>query len=146
MSTGQTPHTSGADFAADAVPLQDLKPGSAQFLIKDGVVLLRGSVSRSSGSLAFPEREVCLETGSRDMEPMSFGPRGVLYSYSTVHVSSTRPVPYTIGYVDFENGVRVLAQVAADSDCLTCDQSVELRAEGKRWFVVPVSNRNGGMQ
>jgi uncharacterized OB-fold protein len=70
---------------------------------------------------------------------MSFGPRGTLYSYSTVHVSSSRPTPYTIGYVDFENGVRVLAQVEAGATPLACDQPVELRADGHRWFVVPVA-------
>lgn len=78
------------------------------------------------------------------MEPMTFGPRGNLYSFSTVHVSSSRPTPYTIGYVDFENGVRVLAAVEPTPDHkLACDQAVELRAEGERWFVVPVAKNEG---
>jgi uncharacterized OB-fold protein len=73
------------------------------------------------------------------MEPMSFGPRGTLYSYSTVHISASRKVPYTIGYVDFDNGVRVLAQIDADPSTLACDLPVEVRAEADRWFVVPVA-------
>lgn len=141
MQSNHAEMTSGKAFAADALPFRDLAPASEPpFEIRDGIVLLRGSVSRSSGSLAFPARAVCLLTGTRDMAPMTFGPRGTLYSFATVHVSSTRPVPYTIGYVDFENGVRVLASVEpGPSGVLACDQAVELRAEGDRWFVSPAA-------
>jgi uncharacterized OB-fold protein len=133
--------TSGSAFSADALPFTDLAT-SAQppFELREGAVFLRGSVSRSSGSRAFPARLVCHETGARDMEPMTFGPRGTLYSYSTVHVSSSRPTPYTLGYVDFDNGVRVLAIVEAGGSELACDQPVELRADGDRWFVLPINN------
>jgi len=134
--------TGGAAYADDALPIEDLKEEQGlPFEVKDGMVYLRGSRSRSSGSMAFPEREVCLETGARDMEPFLFGPNATLYSFSTVHVSSSRPVPYTLGYVDFPNGVRVLAHVVAEpSQPLRCDQPVQLRAEGDRWFVVPTQS------
>jgi uncharacterized OB-fold protein len=130
-------HSTGAILATDVAPLKDLTGQGSDFELQDGQVLLRGSRSLSSGSLAFPAREVCLETGARDMVPMSFGPGGKLYSFSTVHVSSSRPVPYTIGYVDFENGVRVLCQIETSDQMLQCDMPVQLRAEGERWFVVP---------
>src|SRR3546814_10819332 len=48
---------------------------------------------------------------SSDFQCVEVGPEGVLYSFSTVHVSSSQPVPYTIGYVDFPGDVRVLAKV-----------------------------------
>lgn len=129
----------GAAVPADGVPIEDLaRLDEPQYEICDGVVRLRGSVSLSSGTAAFPAREVCLSTGARDMVPMTFGPFGRLYSYTTVHVSSSRPTPYTIGYVDFENGVRVLAEVRAGSNGLPdCDDEVEVRAEDETWFVVP---------
>src|SRR3546814_21192007 len=69
------------------------------------------------------------------MEPLLFGPAGVLYSYTAIHVSAARSVHYTLGYVDFPNGVRVLAQVE-ESDAgapIACDQPVELRTDGTRW-------------
>jgi uncharacterized OB-fold protein len=140
MPTNEMTVTGGAGFTDDALPFNDLERiGRTTFEVRDGVVYLKGSVSRSSGSRAFPAREVCLETGARDMQPMLFGPRGRLYSFSTVHVSSSRPTPYTIGYVDFENGVRVLAAVeAASGRPLECDIDVELRADGDRWFVTPI--------
>ncbi|MFM0283824.1 OB-fold domain-containing protein [Paraburkholderia sediminicola] len=135
--------SSGAAYTDDALPLADLASAetATPFEIVYGRVMLRGSTSRSSGSKAFPAREVCMETGARDMEPALFGPRGTLYSYTTVHVSSSRPTPYTIGYVDFREGVRVLAHIeipAGTTAELNCDTMVELRAVGERWFVVPV--------
>jgi uncharacterized OB-fold protein len=140
-------HTNGAGYASDALPFKDIAEGPrpVPFELRNGEVMLRGSQSRSSGSKAFPAREVCLETGARDMEPMVFGPRGILYSFSTVRVSSTRATPYTIGYVDFPNGVRVLANVdpAVDPAGLACDTPVELRADGEQWFVVPVAAHQG---
>lgn len=135
--------TSGAAFGEDALPFRDLQAERPdQFEIVDGAVMLKGSRCRSSGSLAFPARRVCLDTGATDMEPVLFGPRGSLYSFSTVHVSSSRPTPYSLGYVDFDNGVRVLAQVEIPAGAaLGCDTPVELRAEGERWFVVPVDGK-----
>ena len=34
---------------------------------------------------------------------------GRLYSWSTVHVSASRATPYTLGYVNLDDGSRVLA-------------------------------------
>lgn len=133
-----TQNTNGAGYSADALPFEDMQEGAPlPFEVREGTVFLRGSRSRSSNSMAFPEREVCLQTGTRDMEPFLFGPDAELYSFTTIHVSSSRPVPYTLGYVDFPNGVRVLAHIDTTSHPLRCNQPVQLRAEGDRWFVVP---------
>ncbi|MGF6779272.1 Zn-ribbon domain-containing OB-fold protein [Paraburkholderia sp. GAS334] len=149
MPNMESTRTSGAAYANDALPFKDLEePKPAQFIKQDGIVLLKGSVSRSSGYKAFPERDVCPQTGARDMRPTLFGPHGTLYSYSSVHVSSTRATPYAIGYVDFPEGVRVLANVespAALKGELSCDIPVELRAEGDRWFVVPLVGQQDGV-
>lgn len=140
MTNSEIQVTGGSGFTSDALPFSDLQRSSKDaFEVEDGTVYLKGSISRSSGSKAFPPREVCLETGARDMEAMRFGPFGRLYSYSTIHVSSTRPVPYTIGYVDFENGVRVLAVVEAQQQELECDIQVKLASDGDRWFVTPIT-------
>lgn len=139
--------TSGTGYAQDALPFRDVAEGPRPpaFELRQGEVLLRGSQSRSSGSKAFPAREVCMETGARDMEPMLFGPYGTLYSFSTVQVSSTRTTPYTIGYVDFPNGVRVLANLdpSVDPSMLACDTPVEVRANADVWFVTPVKPHAG---
>lgn len=126
-------------FGDNAKPIRDIAPDQpGHFIVKDDVVLLRGSESRSSGSKAFPVREVCMETGARDMQEIFFGPQGTLYSFSTIHVSASRPTPYTLGYVDFPNGVRVLAHVRCeDISTLYCDMPVQTATDGTDWFVIP---------
>ncbi|WP_240632054.1 Zn-ribbon domain-containing OB-fold protein [Alcaligenes faecalis] len=128
-------------FGAHAQPIRDIASDQAsQFVVKDGAVLLRGSQSRSSGSQAFPVREVCMQTGARDMQDMFFGPFGTLYSFSTIYVSASRPTPYTLGYVDFPNGVRVLAHIRCeDVSALYCDMPVSTATDGNDWFVTPMS-------
>ena len=139
--------STGAAVHAALHPIADLSHSTGNpFTHIDGQVLLRGSQSRSSKSKAFPARETCLETGARDMEELLFGPTGTLYSFSTVHVSATRSVPYLIGYIDFPNGVRVLAQLEGKETDFQCDQPVELRAEGDRWFAIPQTQDLGTKQ
>lgn len=138
---GTTPRA-GEGHDETLIPLPDLADAAEPaFAVRDGKTLLRGGESASSGIRTFPRRYVCPETGARDVAEFLFGPSGKLYSFSQVHVSTSRPVPYTIGYVDFPEGVRVLAEIrASDPSVLTCDLPVELRAEGGAWFVVPVGN------
>ena len=121
------------DGGADAA----VTPTEGDFVVRDGQVLLRGSRSASSGVEAFPARPICPQTGARDMEPALFGPHGTLYSFSTVHVSATRAVPYTLGYVDFPSGLRAFAHVRAVQEDLRCDMPVTLRAEEGVWWVEP---------
>ena len=143
--TPTSPVTSGAAIGADALPFKDLaETATPDFEVGDAGVKLLGSISRSTGTVYFPARQVSQEGGKRDLSPLAFGPAGRLYSYSTVHLSSTRPTPYTIGYVDFDNGARVLAELRSDSPAqLGCDIDVELRAEADQWFVVPVQTARG---
>lgn len=124
--------------AAHVAPFPDLSPDpEGDFVIRDGAVLLRGARSASSGVEAFPARPICPETGARDMEPALFGPDAVLYAFSTVHVSATRAVPYTLGYIDFPSGLRAFTLVRAGGAALHCDQPVTLRAEGRAWWAEP---------
>lgn len=51
---------------------------------------------------------------------------GRLYTWSTVYVSASRPVPYTLGYVDLDDGLRVLARLDGDPGALRMDGPVRL--------------------
>ncbi|OWT71564.1 MULTISPECIES: Zn-ribbon domain-containing OB-fold protein [unclassified Achromobacter] len=132
----------GSGFDDTARPLNDLAPDDTpRFEIVDGKVMLRGSVSRSSGCQTWPRRTICPQTGARDMEPQLFGPYGMLYSYASIHVSATRAVPYTLGYVDFPDGLRVLLPVhSADAlaGTLPCDVLVELHVENDAVVAIPL--------
>jgi len=142
MHMAQSGGTSGAHVGADALPIKDLGDAtSAAFVVVGSDVFLQGSTSLSSGCHAFPARDICPDTGARDMKPARFGPRGTLYSYACVHVSASRPVPYAIGYVDFPEGLRALLPVqsqAALDGALPCDAPVVLRVDGDRVVAVPL--------
>lgn len=129
----------GEAVSADVLPVSDLEiEGRRDFILRDGGVRLIASRSVSSGSLAFPQRSICQVTGARDLVAEEVGPGGTLYSYSTVHVSSTRQTPYTLGYVDFDNGLRVLAEVrGSEVRALACDIPVRLVADDSGWWVEP---------
>lgn len=47
------------------------------------------------------------------MEEASFGPAGTVWSVTTIHVpSGDREAPYTLAYVDLDDGPRMLAHVS----------------------------------
>ena len=141
MTKSRSP-TQAGEAADDAVrPIADLANGArGDVVIRDGVVMLRGARSASSGVEAFPARPFCPETGVRDMEEALFGPDAILYSFSTVHVSASRSVPYTLGYIDFPSGLRAFAHVRARPEALRCDLPVALRADAEGgWWVEPTA-------
>lgn len=130
--------------ANSVMPFGDLESGSAgnplaDFEMIGGETFLRGA-RFASGVPAYPRRPLCPETGQSEQVEELFGPRGTLYSYSIVHVSNTRDVPYAIGYVDFPSGLRVLAIIRIPAGCaLACDGPVVLQSDGNCWWVEPES-------
>ncbi len=121
---GESAHT-------DAQPVSDLEAADLPaFVVRDGATFLLCALT-TDGRRSFPYVH-----GAQRVE---VGPEGVLYSFSTVHVSSSQPVPYTIGYVDFPGDVRVLAKVRGTHRALRCDCAVRLVSEDTEWFVEPVA-------
>jgi|SRR5690606_15555812 len=128
MNTSQCP--SGESVPIEGHPISDLDASDLpSFVVRDATFLL--CALGAEGRLSFPQTD-----GAQCVE---VGPEGVLYSFSTVHVSSSQPVPYTIGYVDFPGDVRVLAKVRGPHHALRCDCVVRLASEGSEWFVEPVA-------
>lgn len=115
-------------------PIADLAPTSGgDFAVRNGATFLlcaRGD----DGILTFP--------AGVDVERVEVGPDGVLYSFSTVYVSASMQVPYTIGYVDFPGDVRVLASLRGPANAWRCDGAVRLSNEGSEWFVEPAEHRS----
>jgi uncharacterized OB-fold protein len=55
----------------------------------------------------------CARCRAADWEDARFGPEGTVWSTTTLHVASgSRIAPYTLAYVDIDDGPRVLAHVA----------------------------------
>jgi hypothetical protein len=122
---------SGEDTASAGLPISDLDTARMlDFTVHDGATFLI-CAQTAEGHSSFP----LADCGQR----AEVGPEGVLYSFSTVYVSSSQAVPYTIGYVDFPGDVRVLAKVRGALHALRCDCVVRLASEGSEWFVEPVA-------
>jgi benzoylsuccinyl-CoA thiolase BbsA subunit len=101
---------------------------------------LTGMACRECGTKAFPAREVCSACGSDKIAPVELATRGKLYSFSEVHVAPKGfPVPYVVGYVDLDDGVRLFGQVEGRASELAIDQSVAV-------VLGPIRTRNDGTQ
>jgi uncharacterized OB-fold protein len=94
---------------------------------RNGVINLKAMRCSACGTRAFPARMICSCCGAETgLETVSLSPRGTLYTYSEVHVAPKDfPTPYVIGFVDFEEGVRVFGQVEGSASSLKPDQQVE---------------------
>jgi uncharacterized protein len=112
------------------VVTEDLEPRPAWRVDGDGVRSLCGSRCVRCAALAFPARASCHRCAGTDLEPADIGTDGLLYSWSTVRVSSSRPVPYTLGYVDLPGSVRVLAVIEGDPALLRPDCAMRLVTGG----------------
>ena len=72
------------------------------------------------GAGFYPAQRHCSGCGTWDAfrtEPLPGN--GRLFTWTVVHVGAARPplpVPYALGYVDLENGPRVLAPIVVDGD------------------------------
>ena len=75
---------------------------------------LQGKKCKECGQLSFPPRMVCRNCKSRQSEPYEFKGLGTLYSYTTIFQAPDRfdqIVPYLVGLIDLEEGVRITAQL-----------------------------------
>jgi uncharacterized OB-fold protein len=71
---------------------------------------------------------------SRRIEPITLPRTGTLYSFTVLRVGTTGE-PRVLGYVDLDNGVRVLAEVRPGAAALVPDLPVELGLEDDgQWF------------
>ncbi len=100
--------------------------------------LLAGTVCTACGTCMVGRREVCSTCISKDLRTVGLGPDGVLYSFTTVHVSPASDEPYTLGYVDLAQGARVLASLEGPAEALRCEQPVRLVIDGDRWAFRPI--------
>ena len=69
------------------------------------------------GKVQFPARLVCPECKHRDFERINLQRTGKLLTYTVIHVAPsqfTDQVPYAVGIVELDQGVRLLTQIA---DC-----------------------------
>jgi uncharacterized OB-fold protein len=77
----------------------------------DGPVLIGGRC-RQCGTSMFPAQPVCPSCMQEAVEQEPLPRAGVLYAFSKVHVGPAKwHKPFTVGYVDLDNGVRVFSHL-----------------------------------
>jgi len=71
---------------------------------------LVGSKCKSCGQIFFPKVQPCLNCFHKDLEEIPLSRQGELYSYATAYMPASHfQPPYTVGYVNLPEGVRVFA-------------------------------------
>jgi len=94
----------GAGEAATADPRPRLAPDGRLF----------GGRCRACGYPAAAPVRRCPACREDAVEPAVFGPRGKVWSATTLHVGTlVRVAPYALAYVDLEDGPRILAHADA---------------------------------
>lgn len=126
------------DEWALTLPLEDASSAERPIVghVADGA-FLHGNLCLHCSAKYFPPAHICFGCQGTSFHGVRLAGRGRLYSYSTVHVSSTRSVPYTIGYVDLDSQIRILARLADDQP-LEPDVDVELARDStdSNWYFV----------
>lgn len=86
--------------------------GSAMRTGSDGrPVLIGGCCAQCKGRM-FPACPVCPACASEDVQEEAMPRSGLVYSFSIVHAGAQSwRKPFTVGYVDLANGVRLFAHL-----------------------------------
>lgn len=83
------------------------------------------------GHLSFPPKRACPRCTSVVMRWREITGRGRLYSLTRVHAGPSRfagEMPYTVGIVDLDEGVRLVTRIIDDAGFDDLDKAVELVA------------------
>ena len=79
---------------------------------------LIGNRCLDCGEVYFPCRLVCRKCGSRKFEDYKLSEKGRLITFTVIHrdapIGFTRQVPYVVGIVQLNEGVKILSQIV---DC-----------------------------
>jgi len=101
-------------------------PASRPWTEEGGTVRLIGSKCACCGAMAFPPHPSCPACGADSgQDTVQLSPIGTLYTFSEIHVASKGfTAPYTVGYVDLPEGVRLFGQIEGRAADLRLGQQV----------------------
>ncbi len=101
-------------------------PAARPWSEEGGEVRLHGSRCAKCGAAAFPAHRVCPSCGSdAGQEPVKLSSRGTLYTFTEIHVAPKGfATPYTVGYVDLPEKVRLFGQIEQPASKLSIGQKV----------------------
>lgn len=87
------------------------------FIEESEMAFLIGNRCKACGRVFYPPRPFCFDCFGEEIEPVKLGNRGRLYSYTVCHMSSLHfASPYTVGWIDLEEGIRIFAPIKIGED------------------------------
>lgn len=88
---------------------------------------LKGYRCKRCGQLDFPKLSPCPACWGEEFEVVPLSRRGRLYASSDIYIGAPGlATPYTFGYVDLPENLRIFAQLEGEAGSFACDQEVEL--------------------
>lgn len=104
--------------------------------VDEDSVMLVGGLCAHCGAVAFPQSGTCISCGGSDVRSTTLSQVGQLYTWTRVHVSNSRSVPYWLGYVDFPGDTRVLGELRLGKIEAHAGLEVSVRSDaaGQWWF------------
>ncbi|WP_028923565.1 Zn-ribbon domain-containing OB-fold protein [Pseudonocardia acaciae] len=97
---------------------------------------------RACGHVEFFPRRHCTECGGMELDERESAGDGVVYSYTVIrrhqHPYFRARAPYTVGFVDLDEGPRILAEIAGDPDGVRIGQRVAVEWEDHEELAVPI--------
>lgn len=100
---------------------------------------LKGYRCKACGQLDFPKLSPCPNCWGEEFEVVALSRRGKLYSFSDIYVGQAgmKP-PYSFGYIDLPENLRIFAQLEGAPNTFQCDDPVEL-------IVGPIRDNRDGL-
>ncbi len=93
----------------------------------DGQACLKGYRCKSCGQLDFPKLSPCPNCWGEEFEVVPLSKTGRLYSVTDIFIAPAgMATPYSFGYVDLPENLRIFAQLEGPPGSFKCDDEVEL--------------------
>lgn len=102
-------------------------PALVELPTDGGEPYLKGYRCRGCGQLDFPKLSRCPNCWGEDFEIVPLSRTGKLYSFADNYVGQAgMETPYSFGYIDLPENLRIFAQLEGTPGSFACDQEVEL--------------------
>lgn len=91
--------------------------------------LLRTTRCTACGEASFPPKPICPSCWAGEIEWIDLYPAGRIYSWTRIHAGPAvfaDELPYDVGVVDLDCGLRLACRLQSAGDAWTCDEPVNL--------------------
>ena len=88
---------------------------------------LKGYRCKKCGQLDFPKMSPCPSCWGEEFDVVPLNRQGKLYSFSDNFIGQAgMKTPYSFGYIDLPENLRIFAQLEGETGSFRCDDEVEL--------------------